>query len=188
MNYQLVNKKKNLKKNYQILCKNIKSSIFCYLGFNFFNEMVLGNFIHVYNVKKNKTIASIITVIDYKNYKIIKKKIFYHLIKNPFLLINNFIFLLKSVSKNSNIKINSKYLHLLHLIIFKKEFLNISLKKKDLIFNKFYKKILANHNSNFLFLCFEENNNKANNYYLRNKFKFFFKNRSIIYLKKKFKI
>ena len=188
MNYQLVKKEKNLKKNYQIICKNIRSSIFCYLGFNFFNKMVLNNFIHVYNIEKSKTIASVITVIDYENYKIIKKEICYHLIKNPFLLIKSFIFLLKSISKNSNIKINKKYLHLLHLIIFKNEFLNISLKKKDLIFSKFYKKILANHSSNFLFLCFEESNHKANKYYLRNKFKFFYKKRNIIYLKKKFKI
>ena len=74
MNFQLVKKEKNLKKNYQIICRNIKSSIFCYLGFNFFNKMVLNNFIHVYNIEKNKSIASVITVIDYKNYKIIKKK------------------------------------------------------------------------------------------------------------------
>ena len=76
----------------------------------------------------------------------------------------------------------------MHLIIFKKEFINISLKKKDLIFSKFYKKILANHSSNFLFLCFEESNHKANKYYLRNKFKFLYKKKNIIYLKKKFKI
>ena len=35
------------------------------------------------------------------------------------------------------IKINKDYLHLLHLIIIKKNFSNISIKRKDTIFNNF---------------------------------------------------
>ena len=83
-------------------------------------------------------------------------------------------------------KINNNYLHLLHLIILKNNFLNKSIKKKDALLAKFYKKILRNHKANQLFLCFEKNNLNAYRYYSRNKFKIFNKNTNIIYLKKKF--
>ena len=186
MNYKLVKTKKNLNKNYKIICDKISSSIFVFLGFKFFKELVLKNFIHIYNVQlKNKT-AAIITVVEYKNYKLLSKKIFYQLIQNPFILIKNIFFLLKSLRKNSNLEINNNYLHLLHLIIFKNNFINISIKKKDALFTKFYKKILKNHKANHFFLCFEKDNFKAMKYYNRNNFRIFNKNSNIIYLKKKF--
>lgn len=186
MAYQLIKTKKNLKNNYQIICNKITSSIFYYLGFEFFNEMVMNNIIHVYNIKKNRKITSVITVIDFKSYKIINKKIFFYLLKNPLILIKSFLFLLKSISKKFNLKTTNKYLHLLHLVIFKKDYLNISLKKKDLILSNFYSKILKKHNANIFFLCFEKKNQKAYKYYLRNKFTIFLKKGNLIYLKKKF--
>ena len=68
MNYKLIKTKKNLNQNYKIICNKISSSIFVFLGFKFFKELVLKNFIHIYNVQlKNKT-AAIITVVEYENY------------------------------------------------------------------------------------------------------------------------
>ena len=186
MNFKLIKTKKNLNKNYKIISNKITSSIFIHLGFNFFKQMVQKNIIHLYNVKLKNKIVVIITVVEYKHYKILSKKIFYHLIQNPLIIIKNFFFLVESLKKNTNLKINKNYLHLLHLIILKNNFLNISIKKKDALLTKFYKKILKNHKANQLFLCFEKNNLKAYRYYSRNKFKIFNKNTNIVYLKKKF--
>ena len=188
MAYQLIKTKKNIKQNYEIICNEITTSIFSYLGFDFFNDLVKNNIIHIYNIKKKGNISSIITVIDYKNYNSINKKIFFYLLRKPITLIKSFIYLIKSLTKKTDLKLNTKYLHLLHLIIFKKDFLDISLKRKDLLFDKFYKKILKEHNANIFFLCFEKNNNPAYKYYTRNKFKSFYRKKDIIYLKKKFKI
>lgn len=186
MNFKLIKTKKNLNKNYKIICNKIDSSIFIYLGLNFFKQLVLKDIIHIYNVKLKNKIVAIITVVEYKHYKILSKKIIYYLIQNPLIIIKNFFILVASLKKNSSLKINNKYLHLLHLIIYKNNFLKISIKKKDALLTKFYKKILKNHKANKFFLCFEKDNLKAYRYYSRNKFKIFNKNRSIIYLRKKF--
>jgi hypothetical protein len=188
MNYKLIHSKKNLNKIYKIICSQIPSSIFAYLGYNFFKTMVLKKIIYIYSIKNKSTICAVISVIDFENYKLINKKIFYFLIKNPYKLIKSLLFLLKSLKKKSNIKINKKYLHLLHLIILKKNFLNFSIKKKDMIFNQFYKKILKRHNSNIFFLCYEKKNHRAYKYYKRNNFKKFYKNNDIIFLRKFFNI
>ena len=73
----------------------------------------------------------------------------------------------------------------MHLIIFKNNFINISIKKKMLYLQNFIK-ILKNHKANHFFLCFEKDNFKAMKYYNRNNFRIFNKNSNIIYLKKKF--
>tara|TARA_B100001248_G_C27376382_1_gene454500 strand:+ start:1239 stop:1805 length:567 start_codon:yes stop_codon:yes gene_type:complete len=187
MSFKLTKTKKNIKSNYKIICNQIKNSIFSHLGYSFFEQLVRNDIIHVYNIKRYKSISSIITVINYENYKIINKQIIFFLIIRPIILIQNIFFLIKSLSKRPNITLNSNYLHLLHLVIFKKDFFNMSLKKKDILFNKFYKEILKIHKCNILFLCFEENNKKAYKYYQRNKFKFFYKKKDIIYVKKKYK-
>ena len=186
MNYVIKKEKVNLKKNYEIICAQISTSIFSILGFNFFKKLIKDNTIHLYNIKKSGEICAIITVIKFSDYKLINKKIFFHLIKNPFILLQNIFFLIKSLNKNSDLSINKDYIHLLHLIIFSKKFKNISIKKKDLILNNFFKKILKIHKANYIFLCFEKNNSRALRYYRRNKFKIFHKNRNIIYLKKNF--
>tara|TARA_B100001057_G_scaffold486148_1_gene566846 strand:+ start:12 stop:578 length:567 start_codon:yes stop_codon:yes gene_type:complete len=188
MKYKLMKVKNNLKNNYKIICTQIKSSIFFYLGFNFFRKMVLENIIHVYNVKNKSKISAIFTVIEFKNYKLINSKIFFYLLTNPLILIKNIAFFIESLKKNTNLKIKANYLHLLHLVIFKKEFFKISIKKKDLIINNFYKVILKKHKANCLFLCFEKKNYKAFRYYKRNNFKILDKNQNIIYMKKNFKI
>ena len=186
MDYILTKEVNNLKEIYKIICTQIKSSIFIYLGFNFFKRMVLDNIIHIYTIKKYKKISAVVTVIEFKNYKLINKKIFYYLINNPLIFIKSFGFLLISLKKKSNLHINKNYLHLLHLIIFKKKFLNITIKKKDLILNEFYKKILKTYKAKYFFLCFEKNNIKAYKYYKRNNFIIFKKNKDIVYLKKFF--
>ena len=186
MSYVIRKEKKNLKKNYEIICTQISTSIFSILGFNFFKKMIKNNIIHLYNIKKKGEICSIITVIKFNDYKSINKKIFFHLIKNPFILLQNIFYLIKSLNKNSDLNINKDYLHLLHLIIFSKKFKNISIKKKDVILNNFFKKILKIHKAEFIFLCFEKKNSRAMRYYRRNKFKIFNKNQDIIYLKKNF--
>ena len=188
MKLRLVKTKKNLKIIYDIICSNITRSIFIKLGFNFFNHLAQNNKIHIYFVKKNKKISAVITVINYKNYQSITYDILFHLILNPHKIILNFFELKDSLKKSSKLKLNSKYLHLLHLIIFKKNFLDISVKKKDIIFDNIFKNILTEHNAKTLFLCFEKENMSAKKYYKRNNFKNFHKMKNIIYLKKYFKI
>ena len=188
MSYKLVKLNNKYKKVYNIICKNLPNSIFNKLGFNFFKKLALEKIIHIYCVKKNSKLSAIITVMDYENYKTIDKQVLKYLIIKPFKLINIFLDLKKSISKTSKFRVKKNYLHLLHLIIFKNHFLNISLEKKNRMFDNFYKKILKYHKSKILFLCFEEDNKKAKNYYLRNKFKFFYKIGNIIYFKKIFKI
>ena len=98
MAYQLIKTKKNIKQNYEIICNEITTSIFSYLGFDFFNDLVKNNIIHIYNIKKKGNISSIITVIDYKNYNRINKKIF--LLKKTNYTNMSFIYLIKSLTKN----------------------------------------------------------------------------------------
>ena len=100
----------------------------------------------------------------------------------------NFNIIIKNINKNLNFKLNEKYLHLLHLIIFKKEFYHINLADKDKLINKIFSYILKKHKSSILFLCLEKNNLVAKKFYLRNRFKFFFKNKNLIYLKKKYSV
>ena len=70
MNFKLIKTKKNLNKNYKIISNKITSSIFIYLGFNFFKKLVQNDIIHIYNVKLKNKIVVIITVVEYKHYKI----------------------------------------------------------------------------------------------------------------------
>ena len=188
MNYKLYNVKYNLKENYSIICSQINTSIFIYLGFDFFKELIKKKILYIYNIKSKKKISAIITVVEFKNYKTINKETFYYLIKNPIILIKSIIYLIKSLNKKINFNINKKYLYLLHLVIFKKEFSNVTIKNKDLIINRFYKKILKKHKANTIFLNFKKDNYKANKYYKRNNFHIFYKTKGLIYLKKKFNI
>ena len=186
MIFKLKKNKKNLRRIYQTIIKNLPDSIFKKLGLSFFSYMVSNKTIHVYSVNKIKKISAIITVVEYENYIFMNKKILKFLIKNPLMFLLNFFSIFNSRSKKSTFKIKNNYLHLLHLVIIKKNFSNISVKKKDSILNSFYKKILQNHGANVLFLCFDEKNRKAENYYKRNNFKFLNKNENLIYLRKKF--
>ena len=187
MEFKYLSKKENLKNIFNIIKKEIPSSIFKKLGYEYFNHLVKEKFIHIYLIKKNKKIASIITVVEYKNYKLLGKKTMIYLIKKPYLLLKNLITLIKSSSKNLNLNLNKNHLHLLHLVIFSKYFKEMTLLKKDKVINIFYKKIAKKHKSKYIFLCLEKKNIKALRYYKRNRFKFFNDTSSLIYLKKSFK-
>ena len=188
MSFKLINIEKNFYKSYEIISKNIPSSIFAVLGFSFFKYLISKKIIKIYLIVKKKKISALISVINYENYFAINRKIIIYLALNPLKLFMNLIKILSAVTKNSKFKINKNYLHLLHLIIFKKDFLHVSLKEKDKIINNFYKKILKKNKSNTFFLCFEKANSKAYRYYLRNKFKLFYKIGNLLYFKKKYKI
>lgn len=186
MSYKLQKNNKHLSKIFDIISENIQDSVFKKLGLRFFVYMVSKKIIHVYSVKKKKNISAIVTVIDYKNYISMNEKMINYFFQHPIQLFVNLITVLSSMSKKSTIKIKSDYLHLLHLIIIKKNFSNISIERKDNILNNFYKKILNNHNAKVLFLCFDKKNKKAQNYYKRNNFVFLHKVKNLIYLKKDF--
>jgi|TARA_B100001964_G_C14226340_1_gene597830 hypothetical protein len=185
-NYRLVCKKKSLSKIYKSICNKIPDSIFVILGQSFFEDAVKSQIIDVYCIENKKKIASIITVINYSNYKKISYLILKHILKNPHKLLIHFGFLLNSLSKNEKVDFDKSYLHLLHFIIYKKFFINISLQKKDKIINSFIKLILKNYNAKNIFLCFNLKNKTAHKYYRRNKYKLFLKKNNFLFYKRKF--
>ena len=138
-------------------------------------------------LKEKKKIASIITTISINNYFLLKKEILNYLIKNPLIVFFNIKFLISTITRNeSKIFFNKKiYLHLLHIVIFKKNFNNIHLKSKDSLINFFLKEILKKNSAKILFLCYERSNLKAHKYYKRNKYKIYKKNKKTIFIKKK---
>ena len=60
---------------YKVICKKIPISIFTKLGYNFFESLVENNIINVFYIKKQNKLASIITVVNYENFNVLKKKI-----------------------------------------------------------------------------------------------------------------
>tara|TARA_B100001123_G_C15333982_1_gene1032137 strand:- start:419 stop:1033 length:615 start_codon:yes stop_codon:yes gene_type:complete len=185
-NFSLCKEENQISDLYTVICKKIPGSIFSKINYNFFEGLVESGIVNIFSIRKQKKIVSIITVVDFENYTLLKKKIFLYLLKNPFKVIINFTFLLKNFFKDSTkLSINKDHLHLLHLVIHKKYFKKITLKEKDNIFNSFFKEILKLYNAKIFFLCYEKENSKANNFYLRNKFKIYDTKSNIIFVKKK---
>ncbi len=187
--YSLSTKKINYRKVFNLIQENIPRSIFSKLNFNFFKMIIKNKILHIFLIKKKNKITAVISVISPKNYILLKKKIFFYLILNPINLFSNLNFFLSLIDRDDNPKIAGKenqYLHLLHLVIFKKYFTNISLKKKDYIINFFFRSIVKSFNAKFFYLCYEVNNIKAHNFYKRNKFTIYKKSNKTIFLKKKF--
>ncbi len=179
--------KKSPSKYYEILNKELPQSIFCILGINFFNKMVENGLISLLIIKNKNKIGGIITVVKWINYQKLKKKIFFYIITHPHFLIFNIIFFIHCLKRDTNKSVNNKsHLHLLHLILIKKNFMNMSLNKKDKIINSFFKKITKLFDAKFLYLCYERNNQKASKFYKRNKFITFQKSEDIIFVKKRF--
>ena len=177
-------------KVFNIITKNIPNSIFSKLDYNFFVSIVKKKIINIYLVKNKKNIASVITTVSVKNYNILKKFILFYILLNPIKIISNFNFFLSLIQRDSNIidkKYEKNYLHLLHLVIYKKQFWSESINNKDKILNFFFKKILKNNNASIFYLCYETSNLRAHKFYKRNKFKIYKKNKKIIFIKKKFK-
>ncbi|MBL6857723.1 MAG: hypothetical protein ISQ92_03445 [Pelagibacteraceae bacterium] len=147
--------------------------------------MIKNKIINLYVIHHKKKISAIITVVTIKNFTKLKYKVIFFLLANPFIFVFNIIKILKGVSRGSSKNFDNRYLHLLHLIIFKKNFMNISIKKKDQIINFFFKHILKSFNAKIMFLCYEKNNSKADKFYLRNNFIVYNTNKNLVFIKKK---
>ena len=189
-NYILEYNPYNLSKIFKLIIKKIPESIFSILDNNFFKYIINEKIIDLYVIKKNSKITSIITIITIDNYNILKRKIILFLLARPIIVLKNINFLIKMMNKSSiDFAKNkgNKYIHLLHLVILSQHFKKISLRKKDYIFNYFFKEILKKNNANNLFLCYEAENLKAHSYYKRNNFKIFKKIKNVFFLRKSFK-
>ena len=189
-NFLLSNKIVNPKKIFNIITDQIPRSIFTILTVDLFNKIIKDKILDVFIIKKKNKIASVISVVSNNNYNFLKKKIFFYFLLNPHKLLFNISFIFAMFDRSSNnieFSKDKNYLHLLHLVIFKKYFKNISLKKKDEIFNFFFTKIVKKYDARYFYLCYEKDNLRANNFYKRNKFKFYSKSKKTIYVKKEFK-
>jgi len=171
---------------FNLIKRDIPSSIFSSLNYKFFNNLIKEKIIHLYIIQYQKKISAIITVTTVKNLQKLKYKIFFFYFINPTKLIVNIIKIIKSIARSSNVNFNKSYLHLLHLVIYRKNFMNVSVKKKDKIINFFFKNILKIFKAKSLFLCYEKKNIKAHRFYLRNNFIVYNKNKVLVFVKKKF--
>ena len=162
---------------FNLIKRDIPSSIFSSLNYKFFKNLIREKIIHLYIIQCKKKTSAIITLTTVRNLAKLKYRIFLFYLTNPFRFILNIINIFKSLGRSSNSKFGNNYLHLLHFIIFKKKFMNISIKKKDEIINFFLKSILRMFKAKSLFLCYEKNNLKAHKFYNRNK--------DLVYVKKK---
>ena len=190
INYTLTNKNLNYKKIFKIITSKIPASIFSKLDSSFFKKIIKKKIIEVFIIKKKNNISTIITIITVQNYELLKKEIFFYLLFKPYKLFKNLYFFLNLLPRNSNntfLKNKSDYLHLLHLVIFKKEFKRISLSKKDKLINLFLNKIIKKYSAKFLYLCYVKDNSKAHRYYKRNNFRIYSRNKNTIFVKKRFK-
>ena len=77
--FTLKQDKRNLKHIFDIICNEIPASLFTKINFKYFQKLVKKNIIKVFSVNKGKSITSVITVVDYKNYKILKNEL-----RNPY--------------------------------------------------------------------------------------------------------
>jgi hypothetical protein len=170
---------------FNLLKRDIPSSIFSTLNYKFFNNLIKEKIIHLYIIQYKKKILAIITVATVKNLQKLKYKIFFFYFINPIKLIVNIIKIIKSLARSSSVHFDKSYLHLLHLVIFKKKFMNVSIKKKDQIINFFFKNILKIFKAKILFLCYEKKNIKAHRFYLRNNFIVYNRNKDLVFVQKR---
>ncbi len=170
---------------FNLIKRKIPSSIFSSLNYEFFNNIVKKRIIHLYIIQYKKKNAAIVSVATVANLKKLKYKMLLFYLINPLNFLVNIINIFGSLSRTSKLNFNKSYLYLLHLIIYKKNFTNFSIKKKDQIFNFFFKNILRVFRAKSLFLCYEKKNVKANRFYLRNNFIVYGSNKNLIFAKKK---
>ena len=176
------------KQIYSLIVKNLPNSIFSKLDFLFLKNIVKKKILQVYAIKKKKRLSCVITITTYEKYNTLRNFIILYLLKNPIKILSNIRFILGVMNRDKNeveSYDNSKYLHVLHFIILKKQFDEISLKAKDNLINFFLKEIVKKNNANHIYLCYEKNNLKAHKYYKRNKFKIYKKNKKVIFIKKR---
>jgi hypothetical protein len=183
--YKLIKIENNTYYLFNLIKRDIPSSIFSSLNYKFFNNLIKEKIIHLYIIQYQKKKSAIITVTTVKNLQKLKYKIFLFYFINPIKLIINIIKIIKSLARSSNVYFDNSYLHLLHLVIYKKNFMNISLKKKDGIINFFFKNILKIFEAKSLFLCYEKKNKKAHKFYLRNNFTVYSENKNLVFVQKR---
>ena len=170
---------------FNLIKSDIPSSIFSSLNYKFFNNLIKEKIIHLYIIQYQKKKSAIITVTTVKNLQKLKYKIFLFYLINPIKLVINIMKIIKSLARSSNVYFDNSYLHLLHLVIYKKNFMNISIKKKDGIINFFFKNILKIFKAKSLFLCYEKENIKAHKFYLRNNFIVYSENKDLVFVQKR---
>jgi|MDTF01.1.fsa_nt_gb hypothetical protein len=176
----------NTKTTFSLIKKNLPTSIFSTFNNIFFKKIIKKKIISSFVIKnKKKKISAIITVVVLNNFSKLKYNIFLFFLTNPFFFLLNIIKIFKSLTRGPNTSFDNSYLHLLHLIIYKKCFNKISIKKKDQIINFFFTHILKIFNAKSFFLCYERNNLKAKNFYSRNNFLVYDRKNKIVFLKKK---
>lgn len=169
---------------FNLIKRDIPSSIFSSFNYKFFNSLIREKIIHLYIIQYKKKNSAIITITTVRNLAKLKYRIFLFYLINPFTFILNIINVFKSLGRNSNSKFDKSHLHLLHFIIYKKRFMNVSIKMKDNIINFFLKSILRTFNAKSFFLCYEKNNLKAHKFYLRNNFVVYNRNKDLVFVKK----
>jgi hypothetical protein len=170
---------------FNLIKRDIPSSIFSSLNYKFFNNLAKEKIIHLYTIQYQKKISAIITVTSVKNLQKLKYKILFFYFINPIKFIVNIIKIIKSLGRGSSGYFDKSYLHLLHLVIFKKNFMRVSIKKKDQTINFFFKNILKIFNAKILFLCYEKKNIKAHKFYLRNNFIIYNRNKDLVFVQKR---
>ena len=189
-NFNLSNNIDNYDSVFKIIKDKIPVSIFSIVNLNFFKTIIEEKIIEVFLIKKNEETVSVITVATIQNLYKLKKKFIFYLITHPYKIFVNFSFLLKSIGRDeydNNFKKNQS-LHLLHLVIFKNYFVDISKKDKDKILDTFFKKIIKKYNANSFFLCYEKTNVKAHYFYKRNNFKIYKEKDNKIFVSKEFNL
>jgi hypothetical protein len=169
---------------FNLIKRDIPSSIFSSLNYKFFKNLIEEKIIHLYIIQHKKKTSAIITLTTVRNLAKLKYRILLFYLINPFTFILNIINVFKSLGRSSNSKFDKSYLHLLHFIIYKKKFMNISIKKKDKIINLFLKSILRMFKAKSLFLCYEKDNLKAHKFYLRNNYIIYNRNKDLVFVKK----
>tara|TARA_B100000579_G_scaffold434070_1_gene454145 strand:- start:73 stop:639 length:567 start_codon:yes stop_codon:yes gene_type:complete len=166
---------------FQFIKKNIKYSIFKDLDFSFFNFYFEINYKNIFIIKNNKKIIGLISYINEKNQKILKKQIISNIIKKPF----SFFKIILSINyyfKSTNPPKN--YLQLMHLIL-DKRILKITKKvNRDKKINELHKKVSSNKFKG-IYASYRKNNLSAAMYYEKNNFKIFEKNPYFCFVKKK---
>ena len=189
-NFNLSNNIDNYDSVFKIIQDKIPVSIFSIVNSNFFKTIIEEKIIEVFLIKKNQETVSVITVATIQNLYKLKKKFILYLIAHPYKIFVNFSFLLKSIGRDeydNNFKKNQT-LHLLHLVIFKNYFDDISKKDKDKILDTFFKKIIKKYNANSFFLCYEKTNVEAHYFYKRNNFKIYKVKDNKIFVSKEFNL
>jgi hypothetical protein len=172
---KLVNlKNENLnKKIFYFIIKNLKNTIFNFLGYEFYRKIFLkNNYQNIFFCKKNTQLEILISYIDIKTEKKIKKEIIKYLMLNPIkiiLLLKNVKFFFK-FSKNPN-----NFIQLLHLIINKSIMTRANKIYRNNLINELHKKFLRNKYKG-IYASFSNENIAAKRYYEKNNYTLYNKN------------